>query len=231
MASTSAGIDVGLLRGKGLDLVVLDENRRLIHCERRLRDLGYLTELLSRFAPAIVCIDSPSDFAPAGERRLAELELLRRGINLYSTPSEERARPFHEWMRDGFTVYAAIAHLYPRYRGGHVRGHALECFPHATTVALTGTLHPFADKVRVRRALLAEHGIDETGLLGPDQVDAALAALTGVLALEGTYSVIGGDGDAMLVPIKVLPERFPRVSRGGHPAASSRKRPDSRPLP
>jgi predicted nuclease with RNAse H fold len=212
MTTVAVGIDVGLLDGKGLDLVALDASRRVVHCVRHVRGLDQLTRIVETLSPDVVCIDSPSQWADPGTRRPAELDLTRRGINLYATPSEDRARPFHRWMRDGFSVYAALAHKYPRYTGGEVRGTAAEYLPHATAVALTGRIGTFANKVQIRRQLLAQHEIDESLLIGADQVDAALGALTGLIALQGRHTWVGEGTDAMLLPVQELPDRFQRVS-------------------
>lgn len=74
-----------------------------------------------------------------------------------------------------------------------------------------GQIGEFASKVQSRRQLLEEHGIDETALADGDQVDAALGALTGLIALEGRHSWVGRGKDAMLLPVPELPLRFERV--------------------
>lgn len=211
MMTVAVGIDVGLLDGKGLDLVALDAARRIRHAVPHLRDLDELTRIVETLAPDVVCIDSPSQWAEPGTRRPAELDLARQGINLYATPSADRARPFHRWMQDGFRVYAALAHAYPRYTGGDVRGKAAEYFPHASAVALNGWIGEFARKIPIRRQLLAEQGVDERVLIAADQVDAALGALTGLIALEGRHSWVGEGTDAMLLPVQELHARYLRA--------------------
>ncbi|WP_336852511.1 DUF429 domain-containing protein [Sinomonas albida] len=219
MLTTAIGIDVGLLSGKGLDLVALDASRQILSRVRHIRSLDQLRHVVEALEPEVVCVDSPSQWADPGTRRPAELDLGRRGIHLYATPSEDRAGPFHRWMLDGFRVFAALAPAYPRYIGGDVRGTAAEYFPHASAVALAGRIGDFADKVQSRRQLLAEHGVDESALSGGDQVDAALGALTGLLALEGQHSWVGEGTDAMLLPVRELPERFQRA-RADRPCAN-----------
>jgi len=212
MVIVAVGIDVGLLDGKGLDLVALDASRRILSRVRHLRSLDQLTGIVESLSHDVVCIDSPSQWAEPGTRRPAERDLGRRGIHLYATPSEDYAGPFHRWMQDGFSIYAALAPMYPRYTGGDVRGTAAEYFPHASAVALSGRIGEFSDKVQFRRRLLAEKGVDESGLIGADQVDAALGALTGLMALEGRHSWVGEGTDAMLLPVHELPEKFRRVA-------------------
>lgn len=211
MTPSAVGIDVGLLRGRGLDLVALDASRRILERVRHIRNLDTLTQIVDDLAPDVVCIDSPSQWAYPGTRRPAEADLTRRGINLYTTPSEDRAAPFHRWMQDGFAVFDALAPTYPRYMGGDVHGTAAEYYPHASAVALMGRIGDFADKVQTRRRLLEEQGIDETALVDGDQVDAALGALTGLIALEGQHSWVGRGKDAMLLPVPGLPDKFERV--------------------
>lgn len=211
MTPSAVGIDVGLLEGRGLDLVALDASRRILKCVRHVRSLDMLTRIVEDLDPDVVCIDSPSQWAYPGTRRPAERDLTRRGINLYTTPSEDQAGPFHLWMQDGFSVFEALSPIYPRYTGGDVRGKAAEYYPHASAVALMGRIGDFADKIQSRRQLLEEQGIDGSALVGGDQVDAALGALTGLIALEGRHSWVGQGKDAMLLPVPELPQRFERV--------------------
>ncbi|WP_433876228.1 DUF429 domain-containing protein [Sinomonas atrocyanea] len=229
MAVLAVGVDVGLLESKGLDLVALDASRKVLWSARHLRDLNVLARMVEMLAPDVVCIDSPSQWATPGRRRPAEVDLNKRGINLYATPAEDRAGSFHRWMQDGFRVYDALAHLYPRYTGGDVRGKAAEYYPHASAVALMGRIGEFADKARIRRGLLAEHGVDVETLVGLDQVDAALGALTGLIALEGRHSWVGDGTDAMLLPVQTLPERYRRDPAPAHPRGGTSRA--SVPLP
>ena len=68
----------------------------------------------------------------------------------------------------------------------------------------------------------AEHGVDASELIGPDQVDAALRALTGLIALEGgQHPWVGEGSDTMLLPLSVLPEKFHR-GRASLPAANGK---------
>jgi len=110
-------------------------------------------------------------------------------------------------MQVGFAVFAAIADEYPLFRSGDVRGTAVEVFPEASAVLLEGRLRSKVEpKVQFRRRVLERHGVDCTGLASIDAVDAALAALTGILALEGTFSTVGEPGEGViLVPVAALP--------------------------
>jgi predicted nuclease with RNAse H fold len=205
----SVGIDVAESR-KGIDLVALDAGRAIVaaYAGRTVDEIARL--VLETLRPDVVCIDSPSQWAPPGQRREAERSLTRRGINLFTTPSELRARAFHGWMRQGFGIYQALGSVYPRYRGGAVRGTAAEYYPHLSSVALRGYIGDIRKKLEFRRAVLEEHGIAVAELRGQDQVDAALGALTGLIALEGGHTWVGLDEDALLVPLRDLPDRFVR---------------------
>jgi hypothetical protein len=60
--------------------------------------------------------------------------------------------------------------------------------------------------VQFRRRVLENCGIDTSSLATVDAVDAALAALTGILALEGNVSTVGDpDEGVILLPVSTLP--------------------------
>ena len=62
----------------------------------------------------------------------------------------------------------------------------MEVFPHATAVVLAGSLPPKGVSKRVwRERVLHAQGVRTDELTSIDRIDAALAALTGLLALEG----------------------------------------------
>ena len=76
-----------------------------------------------------------------------------------------------------------------------------------------------------RGRVLEENGIDQSVLPTVDRIDAALAALTGLLALEGTYTGVGDPAEGVIVlPVAELPqrrasnvhERFQASVRSGH---------------
>ena len=110
-------------------------------------------------------------------------------------------------MRIGFSIFDAIADRYPRFRAGPVTGTAAEVFPEASAVLLEGRLRSADEpKAQFRRRVLEDCGIDTSNLATIDALDAALAALTGILALEGEYSTIGDpDGGVILLPVSNLP--------------------------
>jgi len=202
----SLGIDVGVRWG--LDLVLLDGTRAVLDTHRRVavEDLPILVEGL---APDVVAIDAPPTWALSDRSRRTERELRWFGIQCFNTPSDSRmgAHPFFEWMTVGFRVFRSIEGRFPRYRDGAVRGTAIEVFPHASAVVLAGCLPPAAvPKGEWRRSVLRACGVEVGGLRSMDQVDAALAALTGSLALEGRFSAPGDPKEGVIVvPARTLP--------------------------
>jgi predicted nuclease with RNAse H fold len=205
----SLGIDVSVRRG--LDAAVLDAERNLLAVRRR-QGVEDLPALLQRFAPDVVAIDSPPAWGRAGRSRHAERELRRLGLSSYATPSHPvwRERPFYAWMKVGFRVFGKVAESgFGRFRQGDVRQTAIEVFPYATAVALTGMLRPRATSKRSwRREVLIREGLDVGRLPTLDAIDAALAALTGLLALQGRFTAVGDPGEGVIVlPIEALPAR------------------------
>jgi predicted nuclease with RNAse H fold len=211
------GIDVGVRRG--LDLVLLGEDREILDTQRRVRVEEVAAVALGAGAD-VVAIDAPPTWAMSGRSRLTERELRLFGLQSFNTPSDKRLadHPFYEWMTVGFRVYDALSDRYPRYRGtGPVNGSAVEVFPHATAVVLAGCLPPEGvGKREWRRAILREHGVDARALRSLDQVDAALAALTGIYALQRRFSAPGDPREGQIVlPSATLPAHPYR--RGSRP--------------
>jgi predicted nuclease with RNAse H fold len=203
----SLGIDVGVR--KGLDLVLLDESLRPAATLRRV-EVATLGDVLDELRPDVVAIDAPPGWGVGGGSRTTERELRVFGIQSFGTPSDERQvdRPFYEWMRVGFEVFRVAAEGgYPRYASGNVRGTAIEVFPHASAVVLAGCLPtPGRAKRAWRAGVLARRGVDVEGLRSADQVDAALAALTGLVALAGKRTALGDPVEGVIVlPAAALP--------------------------
>jgi predicted nuclease with RNAse H fold len=200
------GIDVGVR--KGLDLVLLDAGRAVLDTARHVSvdDLG---KLVPDFDPDVVAIDAPPAWASSGRSRLTERELRWFGIQCFNTPSdpEMAEHPFYEWMTIGFRAFRTIEETFPRYRTGPVKGSAIEVFPHATAVVLSGFLPPKGMSPHAwRRTVLRAHSVDGSALRSADQVDAALAALTGLFALERRFSAPGDPKEGKIVlPAATLP--------------------------
>jgi predicted nuclease with RNAse H fold len=217
------GIDVGVR--KGLDLVLL-EDRSIVESARHVR-VEEVARLVRDLGPDVVAIDAPPMWASTGRSRLTERELRWFGIQCFNTPSDHRMaeHPFYEWMTVGFAVFRAIDRSFPRYHGGSVKGTAIEVFPHASAVVLAGCLPPKGMSPHAwRREVLQDEGIDATALRSADQVDAALAALTGRYALRRRFSAPGDPREGLIVvPAVALPAHpyrrgAPRESGNGQPA-------------
>lgn len=214
------GIDVAVRRG--LDVVLLDQDREIVDTHRSVTT-DDIASVVDDAEPDVVAIDAPPAWASSGRSRLSERELRLFGIQCFNTPSDKRMadHPFYEWMTVGFTVYEKVAERFPRFRGtGSVRGTAIEVFPHASAVVLAGSLPPpGVPKQRFRRDVLAASGVDAGALRSIDQVDAALGALTGLLALGRRFSAPGDPREGQIVlPSASLPAR---PYRRGRPAASA----------
>lgn len=215
----SLGVDVAVRRG--LDLVLLGDGPAVLDTHRRVA-VADLRKAVEDLDPDVVAIDAPPGWAMSGKSRVTERELRWFGIHCFNTPSDRRMtdHPFYEWMTVGFEAFRAIHETFPRYRGGAVKGNAIEVFPHATAVVLAGALPPDGvSKREWRRAVLRKYGVDVGGLRSMDQVDAALAALTGLLALQRRFSAPGDPREGQIVlPVASLPahpyRRAPQPKRG-----------------
>lgn len=201
------GVDVAEER-KGLDLVVLDQTGRPLLVRRRAT-IADVIDVVERVEPDVICVDSPPAWAAYGRSRAAERELRQLGITAFATPVDPGPHPFYGWMRAGFAVFDAVSATHPRYRGGPPGGTTAEVFPEATAALLAGHLRPAAVSKRdFRRQVLAGRGVDVAALRSQDAVDAALAALTGVLALAGECCTVGDpDEGVILLPVRSLPVR------------------------
>lgn len=160
--------------------------------------------------------------APRGVHSSTVIGQRRRSA---SSPIERvpiRAIPFYAWMKVGFSIFERLAPLYPLYRGGEVAGTAAEIFPHAIACLLAGELRPTETPKEVfRRAVLRDAGVAEHQLGTLDRVDAALGALTGLIALEHHHSAVGNPDEGMiLLPVPELPRGPLPQRRRPSPAAS-----------
>jgi predicted nuclease with RNAse H fold len=205
----SLGIDVGVR--KGLDLVLLDSDRRVKGAWRGV-SLRRLEGVIDDAGADVVAIDAPAGWAVRGRTRQTEREIRLFGIQSFGTPTERRARgnAFYEWVRRGIRAFRIAEQAgYPPYHGGSARGRALEVFPHATAVVLAGCLPPRgARKDTWRSSVLVSQGVPVEGLRGADQVDATLAALTGLLATGRQRTALGDPVEGVIVlPVRTLPAR------------------------
>lgn len=180
----------------------------MLHSEGHLSVYDVTQRLLGTLRPDVVCIDSPPAWSAFGGSRAAERALRELGITAFATGQDPGPHPFYAWMREGFSLYAAIAARYPLYRGGAVAGTAAEVFPEASAVLLTGRLRDAGEPKRLfRSGVLRQAGVDCSRLTTQDRVDAALAALTGLVALEGAHTSVGDPGEGVIVlPVATLPQ-------------------------
>jgi predicted nuclease with RNAse H fold len=221
------GIDVGVT--KGLDVVVLEDGVATPVATHRHVLLAGLGELIERARPDVVAIDAPPGWAHRGRSRETEREIRYFGIHSFGTPTARRAARnrtrYYEWTRRGFRAFRiADRRGYPRYRSGPPDRTALEVFPHASAVVLSGCLPPSGVPKRSwRTSVLAAQGVETRSLSTTDQVDAALAALTGIYALRGRCSALGDPLEGVIVlPTRTLPERpYPRCDPPGVGSASA----------
>jgi predicted RNase H-like nuclease len=204
------GIDVGASR-KGLDVVLLDEARRPGRVVSKVA-IERLGMLIADVHPDVIAIDAPPVWAPNGSSRLTERLLAEVNIHAFNTPAarDGHGHPFYAWMEVGFEVFkVAATRGYPRYRAGAPRGTAMEVFPHASAAVLAGCLPPKGVRKKAwRERILAAHGVPVAELTTADRVDAALCALTGLLALEGHRFAPGDPREGVIVlPAASLPAR------------------------
>jgi predicted RNase H-like nuclease len=85
----------------------------------------------------------------------------------------------------------------------------MEVFPHGSAAILAGCLPPRGAKKKPwRERVLASQGVPTAELTTADRVDAALCALTGLLALEGKRFAPGDPKEGVIVlPAASLPAR------------------------
>ena len=207
------GIDVGV--GKGLDLVLLDD-RRVPFVVVPHAGLDDVERVVREGSPSIVAIDGPPRWARDGRSRATENELARLNVHAFRTPSEPHgtAAAF-DWMRRGMEVFAAVERLgFPLATGRPWKGRAIEVFPHATAAVLAGCLSPKGLRKRAwRERVLRLAGVRTQELTSLDQIDAALAALTGLLVLQGQASALGDPSEGVIVDPDERP--VPEVPAGG----------------
>jgi predicted nuclease with RNAse H fold len=218
----SLGIDVGV--AKGLDLVLMDERRVPLAVKTHVGP-GEVGALLDELRPDVIAIDSPPRWAASGRSRRTERELASCNIQSFNTPSKAHGRgnPFFRWMEVGFEVFRiANEHGFPTYTAGNPKGRAMEVFPHGTAVVLAGSLPPKgASKRTWREHVLRAQGVRTDELTSIDRIDAALAALTGVLAMEGKRFAPGDPTDGVIVlPVNSLPAKPYRAAARQLPAGA-----------
>ena len=121
----------------------------------------------------------------------------------------------------GSRVFDAVAESHPRYLGGDGAPHGRRGLPRGDGGAARGRLRGRDEpKATFRRQVLADHGVDPSSLRTVDAVDAALAALTGLLALAGDSCTVGDPAEGViLLPVRTVPEH--RLVRPRRPRSVS----------
>lgn len=193
------GIDVGV--GKGLDLVLLDEQRVPFVIAARA-GLDDVERIVREGKPDIVAIDSPPRWARDGRSRATENELARLNIHAFRTPSKAHGEGHaFDWMRRGMEVFSLLERLgYPLATARPWKAGAIEVFPHASSAVLAGCLPPKGMRKRAwREQVLRMEGVRTEELTTLDQIDAALAAVTGLAVLQGKVSAFGDPGEGVIV--------------------------------
>jgi predicted nuclease with RNAse H fold len=205
MEMLSLGIDVSLKRG--LDCVLMDERFQILGSKKI--DPNELTQLILELSPNIIAIDSPPKFGVEGNSRWAERELNRRGIKIFYTPSNSAkcCDPYYAWMEVGHQCFklASTCGFETFFGAGPLGKCAIEVFPHASAVVLSECRPPrgwnkrVSDKRQWRLRPLETLGIHTAKLTTIDQVDAALAALTGIYALGKRSVFVGRPSEGVIV--------------------------------
>ena len=208
----AVGVDVAE-EGKGLDLVALDQDRQLVVSAGHLTVGDAADTILDQVRPAIVCVDSPPGWARSGKSRDAERRLARIGIFAFATGADPGEHRFYRWMRVGFSIYECLAARYPLFRGGDPSGTSAEVFPNASAILLAGRHRSACEtKTGFHRQVLRTCNVLESALPNLDRVDAALGAVTGLLALEGSYMSLGEPTEGViLLPVSSLPSTLLRA--------------------
>jgi len=189
--SLVAGVDVGG-PAKGFHAVAI--SRRGVVAKTASRSAAVIASWCKEQGATVVAVDAPCRWRTGTQARLAEREMAQVRITSFSTPTEVRARghAFFTWMFAGMEMFQALASNHPLYLGQANRSAvAIESFPQAVACALAGQIVSAKEKNRVRRALLAQAGIDETGLSNIDEVDATLCAIAAQTFVHGSFQSYG----------------------------------------
>ncbi len=204
-----AGIDVGGDK-KGCHLVVLRGTQILAHA--RSKDAQELAQHCRAHGAVAVGVDAPCQWAREGVGRTAEKALNREKLFVFSSPTRAVALAhksnFYGWMFSGERLFAALTPHFPLWLGGLPGGPVcFETFPHAITAALLASGTASARlKGTQRRQVLADAGIDASGLRSIDDVDAALCALCAQYLLQGKIRSYGDVADGLIaVPQRPRP--------------------------
>ena len=178
----SAGIDVGgPVKGFHLVLLVNGELESRLHTRDPLEAAAWCCEQADA---QYVAVDAPCRWSRDGKARACERELIGDGISCFPSPMMQDAvshpTGYYDWMLNGAALFKALEKNYSlmtHYPESNQNRVCFETFPHAITRKLAAPSKPASDKRTIRRALLAQCGIDMASLSNLDWVDAALCAL------------------------------------------------------
>jgi predicted nuclease with RNAse H fold len=187
------GVDVGGKR-KGFDVAVID-------CHRILALNGRLTcdqvvELVSRYSPAAVAIDSPGSCAPEGQAaREGERKIAKAICGIRWTPdvNQVHANLYYAWIVEGLALYKALT-----ARGVKV----IEVFPTASWTRWCGKRGSRTRAAWSRQGLAALRLDGIPARTNQDQRDAVAAAMTARQHTQGMTETIGD----IVVPAGRWPE-------------------------
>lgn len=159
-----------------------------------------MAEWCRHLGARLIGIDAPCRWSADGRARLAERQLMARGIQCFASPTRERAifhpRNYYGWMLNGESLYQAIERTHPLSAGLPITQEqpcCFETFPHAICCALAGQVIAARNKGTVRRALLAQAGILASELANIDWIDAALCGLVADFLATGRSCTGYGD--------------------------------------
>lgn len=208
---TAVGVDVGGTR-KGFHAVAVTGGA--YSGQLATKDVQELVHWCRDTVQArVIAIDAPCQWSEDGRARLAERELMQKGIWCFSTPARQQAlnhpRNHFGWMLRGAELFQALSHDFPLCRGLPVAGRkcCFETFPHAITWHLRGGNADATQKRQQRRTLLTEAGMNLSKLTNIDLVDAALCALTAHHAATGGACLRFGEQNSgfLIVPTRFKP--------------------------
>ncbi|MDO8578179.1 MAG: DUF429 domain-containing protein [Dehalococcoidales bacterium] len=196
---TVVGIDVGGER-KGFHAVAL---RGEIFVDKTTNtNAAKIVDWCLGHKAIIVAVDAPCKWSKDGSSRLAERELMKRGIWCFSSPTRQKAllHDFYKWVLNGEKLYRLLVKNYPLFEGKDRKGLAcIETFPHAIVCAIEGKVVPAKPKLKVRRDIMQNRGYDISELSSIDYVDAALCAVTAEEFRKGNYQKFGDCEEGFIV--------------------------------
>ena len=197
---------------------MLAEDRSVVALHAKA-GLSEFRDVVEAQRPGVIAIDCSLSWARSGGSRSCERAVRALGINIFNTPTEAvgATHSFYGWIVEGLkALECAIDAGYSVATSAPIApGSVIEAFPHATTVALLGSIPPTTKTTRAKKALRASAlhgaGVQIDADIRLDLLDAALAALTGLSALGGDAIAVGDpDEGAIFLPTTGLPDRYVR---------------------